>query len=240
MPDHFSAAVNTGGETGNPCWYICYHCSQSFNQQLYLMSYSLLMATFRATPSQGLARPSETPSLHSHCHVFCDLQHRATCMFTQPSSRQPATTRTPWLTAPKNAWDALTHLSHNAMAHRGHDEPPKNQSVLAMSTQAIQHLQIEELFQQPSYWDTKSPKGTRDAGLLVSTITRGLKIKRCDHNNGTLRCRSTGLMTPMDWWLLHTILQPGHHGAARPTRCWSIGFTTPMDWWSDSNTPLHN
>ena len=138
---------------------VCYHYSQSSNQRLYPMSYSSLMATHGATPNQGPARPSETSSLHSHCHVFRDLRHRA--IFKQPSSRQPVTTTMTQFTVPKYAWVALTHPSHYAVAHQGHDEPPNTHSfVSATPTRATQRLQIENLFQQASYWDTDLPKGT--------------------------------------------------------------------------------
>ena len=99
-----------------------------------------------------------------HSHVFCDLRHRAT--FTQPSSRQPVTTMTTQSTAPKHVRNALTHPSHDAVAHQGHDEPSNTHNLVsATSTRAPQHLQIEKLFQQASYWDTELPKDTRDARL---------------------------------------------------------------------------
>ncbi len=110
-------------------------------------------------------RPTNTEgySCPTHSHVFRDLRHRATC--TQPSSRQPVTTTTTRSTALKPARDALTRLSHDAVAHQGHDESSNtHHSMAATPTRSIRRQQIEELFQQLSHWDTESLKSTRDAG----------------------------------------------------------------------------
>ena len=85
--------------------------------------------------------------------------------------------------APKHTPNALTHLSHDAMAHQGHDEPSNT-----TPTRATQRLQFEKLFQQASYWDTELPKALEMLALWVSTNTWGLKNKKHDHDNGTPRC----------------------------------------------------
>ena len=85
-------------------------------------------------------------SHHSHSHVFRDLRHLTT--FMQPSSQQSEPNVPTQSTAPKRVCDALARPSHDAMAHQGHDDSTN----------------IKKPFQQPSCWDTESPKGTRDAG----------------------------------------------------------------------------
>ena len=134
---------------------------QLMTSKHYPTSYSSLMTIHHTE----IPTNSEFYSLPAHSHIFCDLWHCAT--FMQPSSCQPATPMTTWSMALKHMCNALTHLSHDAMTHQGHDEPPDtHQSMSAMPTQAIQHLQIKELFQWPSYWDTEAPKGSQDAGPL--------------------------------------------------------------------------